>query len=223
MTVISSGTWPIDATTTSGTELAAYLNEMADAIQTSQASPSRPPAIQKGGVWTKTLGAADIALMLYDGTTDREIGKVVGGNTSFGGTFVSNTAPTPATAGMLWVDTTAAAQPLLKMYDGTIWQLAHGNGAAKAFVYFHQANHVALASLNISSITDSGVGLSLPNLTSAFTNANFAAVASEGGSVLVDVVISKPSTASASYLRFRASNVNTDTSDVSQSCFGELV
>ena len=121
MTVISSGTWPIDPTTTSGTELAAYLNEMVNAIQTSQASPSRPPAIQKGGVWTKTLGAADIALMLYDGTTDREIGKVVGGNATFGGTAVSNTAPTPATAGMLWVDNTLAGAPILKIYDGTAW------------------------------------------------------------------------------------------------------
>ena len=121
MTVISSGTWPIDPTTTSGTELAAYLNEMVNAIQTSQASPSRPPAIQKGGVWTKTLGAADIALMLYDGTTDREIGKVVGGNATFGGAAVSNTAPTPATAGMLWVDSSVAGSPVVKVYNGTAW------------------------------------------------------------------------------------------------------
>ena len=121
MTVISSGTWPIDPTTTSGTELAAYLNEMVDAIQTSQASPSRPPAIQKGGVWTKTLGATDVALMLYDGTTDREIGKVVGGNATFGGTAVSATAPTPATAGQLWVDSSVAGSPVVKVYNGTAW------------------------------------------------------------------------------------------------------
>ena len=126
MTVITSGTWPIDPTTTSGTELAAYLNELVNAIQTTQASPSRPPAMQKGGVWAKTLGAADIALMFYDGTADYEIGSVIGGNVSFGGVTGQTTAPAGAANGDLWVDTSTAGKPQLKMYDGTAWQLVYG-------------------------------------------------------------------------------------------------
>ena len=131
MSVISSGTWPIDPTTTSGTELAAYLNEVVNAIQTTQASPSRPAGIQKGGLWTKTLGAADVAVMVYDGTADFEIGRISGGSASFGGTAASTTAPTPAVAGSLWVDTSTAGSPVLKVYNGTAW-VATGDGVASS-------------------------------------------------------------------------------------------
>ena len=109
MTVITSGTWPISAPVTSGTELATYLNELVNGVQTSQASPTRPPALQKGGVWAKTLGAADIALMFYDGTTDREIGSTVSNNWTKKGSIISvgnqgdnteysTTSTTPVTA-----------------------------------------------------------------------------------------------------------------------------
>ena len=45
MAVISSGIWPIDPTVTSGSELAAFLNEFVDAFESGQASPSRPSVL----------------------------------------------------------------------------------------------------------------------------------------------------------------------------------
>ena len=80
MAIISSGVWPIDPTVTDGTQLAGYLNELITAINTNQSSATRPPMIRKGGMWTKTLSGSDIAVMVYDGTTDYEIGKIVGGD-----------------------------------------------------------------------------------------------------------------------------------------------
>ena len=80
MAIISSGIWDIDPTVTDGTQLAGYLNELVKAINTNQSSATRPPMIKKGGLWTKTLTGSDIAVMVYDGTTDHEIGKIVGGD-----------------------------------------------------------------------------------------------------------------------------------------------
>jgi hypothetical protein len=121
MAVVASGNFPIDPTVVDGTQLANILNEWMTAYQSSQASPTRPPTIIKGGVWTKTLGATDIALMLFDGTKDIEIGKVVGGSASFGGAGVSTTAPATATTGQMWVDSTTVGTPILKIYNGTAW------------------------------------------------------------------------------------------------------
>ena len=80
MAIISSGIWDIDPTVTDGTQLAGYLNELVAAINTNQSSATRPPMIKKGGIWTKTLSGSDIAVMVYDGTTDYEIGKIIGGD-----------------------------------------------------------------------------------------------------------------------------------------------
>ena len=119
MATIPSGIWPIDATVTSGTELAQYLNDWVQAFNTQSANATRPPTIQRGGVWAKTLGAADIALMMYDGTTDFQIGSIVGGSASFGGgTNAGTTAPASPAVGDMWYDTGAN---LLKIYDGANW------------------------------------------------------------------------------------------------------
>ena len=119
MAIIPSGIWPIDPTVTNGTELAQYLNDWVQAFGSQHANASRPPMIQRGGVWAKTIGAADIALMLYDGTTDHEIGKIVGGKASFGGgTNAGATAPTSPAAGDMWFDTAAK---VLNIYDGANW------------------------------------------------------------------------------------------------------
>ena len=119
MAIIPSGIWPIDPTVTNGTELAQYLNDWVQAFGSQHANASRPPMIARGGVWAKTLGAADIALMLYDGTTDHEIGKIIGGNASFGGgTNAGATAPTSPAAGAIWFDTAAK---VLNVYDGANW------------------------------------------------------------------------------------------------------
>ena len=87
MTIISSGIYPIDPTITDGTQLAGYINELVEAINSQQASSTRPPMITKGGLWTKTLTGSDIAVMVYDGTKDVEIGKVSGGEIIIGGTI----------------------------------------------------------------------------------------------------------------------------------------
>ena len=119
MATIPSGIWPIDATTTNGTELAQYLNDWVQAFSTQHANATRPPMIARGGVWAKTLGATDIALMLYDGTTDHQIGSIIGGKASFGGgTNAGTTAPASPAVGDLWFDTGASA---LKIYDGANW------------------------------------------------------------------------------------------------------
>ena len=122
MTVITSGVWPIDPTVTTGTELATYLNELVQAVNSSQSSASRPAMIVKGGIWTKTKGATDVDLMFFDGTTDFVVGSVVGGVAKFGGaTFNSGaTATKPATPSkgdMFW-DTTLNQ---LEIYDGGAW------------------------------------------------------------------------------------------------------
>jgi hypothetical protein len=121
MTTVPSGIWPIDPNVTTGTDLATYLNTWMDAFQSMQASPTRPPLITKGGVWAKTIGAADIALMFFDGAADHAIGSVIGGSASFGGVVASATAPTPATLGATWIDTSVAGFPVLKVYSGTVW------------------------------------------------------------------------------------------------------
>ena len=80
MTIISSGIYPIDPTITDGTQLAGYINELVEAINSNQASSTRPPMITKGGLWTKTLTGDDVAVMVYDGTNDVEIAKMQGGD-----------------------------------------------------------------------------------------------------------------------------------------------
>ena len=79
MTIISSGIYPINPTVTDGTQLAGYINELVEAINSQQASATRPPLITKGGLWTKTLTGDDIAVMVYDGSADFQVAKVVDG------------------------------------------------------------------------------------------------------------------------------------------------
>ena len=85
MTIISSGIYPINPTVTDGTQLAGYINEIVEAINSQQASATRPPLITKGGLWTKTLTGDDIAVMVYDGSVDFEVAKVVSGKLEISG------------------------------------------------------------------------------------------------------------------------------------------
>ena len=132
MPVISPGTWPIDPTTTSGTELATYLNELINAVQSTQSTPTRPVALQRGGLWAKTLGATDIELMFFDGTTDYKIGSIIGGNVSFGGVAATTTPPTGPSTGDTWVDTSVGGAPVLKIWNGTNWVSSAVSGASLA-------------------------------------------------------------------------------------------
>lgn len=79
MAIISSGIYPINPNVTDGTQLAGYINELVTAINSNQASSTRPPLITKGGLWSKTLTGDDVGLMLYDGTKDIQIASIVGG------------------------------------------------------------------------------------------------------------------------------------------------
>ena len=101
-------------------------------------------------------------------------------------------------------------------------------GSAKAWVHFNQTDsgHSADASLNISSITDSGAGRSDPVFTNGFSSIEFVAVASQNGSTAITRIFSGPlgsAGGAQSFLRFRnASNADTDSTGCSQACFGDL-
>lgn len=74
--------FPIDPTTTSGTDLAARLGREFDAIVSTHSGATRPPYMKAGGLWARLTGA-DISVMLFDGTTDHVIGSLVGGAISY--------------------------------------------------------------------------------------------------------------------------------------------
>ena len=123
MAIIPTGVWPIDANVTTGTELAVYLNDLLTAYNSTQASPTRPPLLLKGGLWAKLTGVAgDVSIMVYDGASDYEIGSVISGTFSISGSAsISPTAPTGAVAGQTWIDTSIAGAPVLRVYSGTNW------------------------------------------------------------------------------------------------------
>ncbi len=79
MAIISSGIYPINPNVTDGTQLANYINELVTAINSNQASATRPPLITKGGVWTKLVNETDVDVMVYDGTTDFKVASIVNG------------------------------------------------------------------------------------------------------------------------------------------------
>jgi hypothetical protein len=122
MSIVTPGVWGIDPQIENGTDLATHLNEWFAAFASTNASATRPAVLQRGGLWAKTGTGTDIALMFFDGTNDHEIGSVKGGSVSFGGVGASSTAPTGAKAGDLWVDTSVAGNPVLKIYTGAAWQ-----------------------------------------------------------------------------------------------------
>lgn len=124
MALLTPGDWPIDPNVVDGTELAARLNRLQQAIISGNANATRPPYLQAGSVWAQTGAAAgDYTLNLFDGTADHVIGSVIGGVTKFGGaTFNSGaTAAKPATAvkGDMFFDTTLNR---LEVYDGGAWK-----------------------------------------------------------------------------------------------------
>ena len=101
-------------------------------------------------------------------------------------------------------------------------------GSAKAWMHFDQTDsgHGADASLNISSITDSGAGRSDPVFTNAMSSIQFAAVAGQNGSTAITRIFSGPlgtAGGAQSFMRFRnASGADTDSTNCSQVCFGDL-
>ena len=95
-------------------------------------------------------------------------------------------------------------------------------GLIKAFVHFDQSDQSADSSMNISSITDDGVGKSLPQFSNAFSGNQFPALASQVGSTNIDTVLAGPNTTSQSFVRMRDGGVDTDTNNISHICCGDL-
>lgn len=81
--------FPIDPTTTSGTDLAGRLGRQFDALVSSHSGATRPAYLKAGGLWAKLAGA-DISVMLFDGTTDHIIGSLVGGAISYYSAIAQN-------------------------------------------------------------------------------------------------------------------------------------
>ena len=69
---------PIDPLTVDGTELAARLNRLVDAIDSGQSGNARPATLTAGGIYTKTVPGGGMSVMLYDGTSEKEIGSKYG-------------------------------------------------------------------------------------------------------------------------------------------------
>jgi len=66
----------IDPNTTSGTQLAALLNNWAAALRSSHSGAERPAYVQAGMIWAKEVDASTAQLMFYDGDADVLIGTV---------------------------------------------------------------------------------------------------------------------------------------------------
>ena len=69
---------PIDPLTVDGTELATRLNRLVDAIDSDQSGNARPATLTAGGIYTKTAAGGVMSVMLYDGTSEHEIGGKYG-------------------------------------------------------------------------------------------------------------------------------------------------
>ena len=69
---------PIDPLTVDGTELAARLNRLVDAIDSDQSGNARPATLTAGGIYTKTSTGGEMSVMLYDGTSEHVIGGKYG-------------------------------------------------------------------------------------------------------------------------------------------------
>ena len=88
--------YPIDPTTTTGTDLADRLNRQHAADASMHSGAARPAYLTAGGLWTKTLAAGSYSLMWFDGTNDHEICKSIAGvfSVAGGGNFLPLTGGT---------------------------------------------------------------------------------------------------------------------------------
>jgi uncharacterized cupin superfamily protein len=111
--------YPIDPTTTTGSDLADRLNRTHNAEASQHSGAARPGYLIAGGIWTKTAAAGSYALMWFDGTTDHEICKIVSGAITVGSgggggsaVIVQDTPPT-VKEGSQWYESDTG-----KMYFG---------------------------------------------------------------------------------------------------------
>lgn len=122
-----SANWPIDDTTTTGSELATYLNDLYASLMTLQAGTAQPSYIEAGMMWLKSV-SGDYELYLYDGTQDNLIGTfdVSEGEWLMGGgaVTVSATAPASPMTGQIFLDTDDNS---LQIYNGSSWDTVNGS------------------------------------------------------------------------------------------------
>lgn len=165
MSILNPGDWPIDPNVVDGTELAARLNRLQQALTSGFSSATRPPSVQAGGVWAQTgPGAGDITLQLFDGIADRKIGSVIGGVVKFGGaTFTTGgSKPGSPSTGDLFYDT---ALGTLEIYDGGSWKSAHSSisqnasGAVAVSGALTVGGAATVASATVSNLTPGRVVL----------------------------------------------------------------
>jgi hypothetical protein len=71
MAIINSPDAPIDPFSVGGTELVERINRLVAAFQSNNANAARPPAIQAGGLWSRSD-----EVMLFDGAADASLFKV---------------------------------------------------------------------------------------------------------------------------------------------------
>jgi len=78
--------FPIDPTSTSGTDLADILNRWHQAGQSGQSGLTRPAGLQAGGLWVQQVAGGGFNLMFFDGTKDHQIAGVAtpGGTAQIG-------------------------------------------------------------------------------------------------------------------------------------------
>jgi len=81
--ILNPSDYAIDPTIVDGSDLADILNRTHIADSSNQLNATRPTYITEGGLWTRDNGVDDISLMIYDGTTDHEIGTVTVGLSDF--------------------------------------------------------------------------------------------------------------------------------------------
>jgi len=91
MTQIPAGDWPIDPALTSGIDLSDKLNLLLQARFSGSAGPSRPPGATAGMIWVQKAAGGPHLIMLFDGSTDREIARVgTGGVVSYGNAYTKS-------------------------------------------------------------------------------------------------------------------------------------
>ena len=67
--------WPISAYTTSGIQLADYLNSVIESVDTNNLGNSRPSYIEAGGIWSKNEDDGSLGVYIYTGSEDVKIGS----------------------------------------------------------------------------------------------------------------------------------------------------
>ena len=161
MTIISSGIYPINPTVTDGTQLAGYINELVAAINSQQASATRPPLITKGGLWTKTLTGTDIGVMVFNGSIDLEIAQVVDGQiiANFSGDINVNGVNVGRGSGDISNNTSVGASSLDSNLTGDL-NSAFGSGTLQKNTTGSQNTAIGYATLqsNEYGIKNTAVG-----------------------------------------------------------------